>query len=339
MTERNEAPGSDESLERLLARATPRPVPGSHDARLMRNAVHAEWQSVIRKRRRYRRTVALAIAASVVTAIGLVLNTLRVPGPDRTAVATVARSFGSLYTVGQQSELHVAEQLAELRAGETILTDGDSGVALAWNTGGSLRIDASTRITFASDTEIELHSGRVYFDSDPFGADNGSTAGPLAIRTQFGIVSHLGTQYMAATDGRSLAVSVREGRVAIDGSRHDATAAAGQQLRLTDTGRPVVVAVSPYGEPWAWVENTAPPIEMDGRNLHDFLRWAARESGLELRFADPAAEQIATTTILKGRVDAAVREAVSIRLQTTDLEARIEDGVISVSRSDAHATP
>ncbi len=335
MTDRNESLRSDESLERLLGQAAPRPVPAAHDAELMRLAVHTEWRSIVRKRRTNRRAVALALAASVVVTLGVLLSTLRVSGPDRVAVATIARSFGSIYTLGDQSELYVAARLVQLRADETILTGSDSGMALAWLEGGSLRIDANTRVTFKSGSEIELHSGRVYFDSESFGVDGRPASGPLLIRTEFGVITHLGTRYMADASGRSLAVSVREGRVSIDGTHYDAIAGAGQQLRLTGTGRPVIVGMDPYGETWTWIERTSPPADMDGRSVRDFLGWASRESGLEIRFASAAAERLAATSILRGRVDIPATEAVPIWLQTTDLEAHIEDGFIAVSTSHA----
>lgn len=339
MNERDDTLRADESLEQLLGLAAPRPVPAPGDDEIIRNAVHAEWRTVVRRRRWTRQVTGFAMAASVLATLAVVLNTLRVTEPDVSPVARISKSFGSIYVLGQHSELHTVDGPTALLPGETIITDADAGLAITRDDGGSLRLDGDTRVTFTADNAIELRSGRVYFDSHPFGetpVSGHKSSRAFEIRTEFGVVSHAGTQFMVDTSGGELAVSVREGRVEVDGSYYDEWAVAGQQLRLTGRSRPATLDIKGWGEQWSWVERTSPPAAMDGRTVGEFLGWVGRESGLTVRFASPAAERLAQSTKLKGRVDSAPTEALAMWLQTTDLEADIgSDGVITVRKTDA----
>ena len=335
---RDGTPPSDESLERLLGQAAPRPVPPARDAELVRNAVHAEWRAMTRKRQRRARVTFLTAAAAIVAAVSLLLNTLRVPDSDNRAVAAISKSFGSIYLLGEQSELHQAGDLAAILPGETIVTGDKSGTGLLWSAGGSLRLDENTRITFVSQTEVALQSGRLYFDSQPFHLTSSSSptaAGKIAIRTDHGVVSHLGTQFMTSVDDRTLVVSVREGRVSIDGAHHAATAAAGQQLTITGRSRPVVSNVRGYGASWQWIERTSPPAELDGRSVTEFLRWVSRETGLGFRFDSDSAERLAGSTMLVGQVDTEPTRALGIWMLGVDLDWHIQDGVIVIRKPDS----
>jgi hypothetical protein len=331
-------PPSDESLERLLGQAAPRLVPSARDTERLRDTVHAEWRAMTRKRQRIRLVTSLAAAAAIVAAVGLLLNTLRVPESDNIAVATIAKSVGSIYLLGQQSELREAGDLAAILPGETVVTGAKSGIGLLWSAGGSLRLDENTRITFLSRTEIALQSGRLYFDSQPSrltSTSSATVAGKIVIHTDHGVVSQLGTQFMTSVDGRSLVVNVREGRVSIDGTHHAATAVAGEQLTITGRSHPVVSDVKVYGDPWQWIERISPPAELDGRSVTEFLRWVRRETGLGLRFDSDAAERLARSTILRGRIDAEPTRALGVWMLGVDLDWRVQDGVIVISKPDS----
>ena len=76
----------------------------------------------------------------------------------------------------------------------------------------------------------------------------------------------------------------------------------------------------------------APPAaDVDGKSLHEFLLWACRETGLELRY-EGRAEQVARhDAILKGIIDTEPLDALRLRLATAALDWRIDEGVITVS--------
>jgi hypothetical protein len=325
----------DESLEQLLRRARRRRAPPDADAERVRRTVQAEWLAVSGRRRRNRRLALFATAATVLFAFSGIMYLLRAPGAVPVAVATIERSTGSLYLLGDQSELRETDELSVLTAGQTVVTGPRSGAAMNWHQGGQLRVDADTRIELLAKDAIFLRSGRVYFDSKSslLSEETGrGEATRFLVRTDQGIVSHAGTQFMTERTGRNLTVSVREGEVRVDGDYHDARANAGQELTLEGRNRPMLMSISIYGEAWAWVEATAPAARVENPTIYRFLTWVARESGLGLRFATPAVEQAARNDHLIGRIDATPTEALRLWMSTVDLHWRIEDGVIVVSK-------
>ena len=79
-------------------------------------------------------------AATILIGIFSVFNAFRTPQIETVKVATIQKSFGSIYMVGESSELAEIPNLFDLSSGQTVFTGDDAGIALAWNNGGSLRI-------------------------------------------------------------------------------------------------------------------------------------------------------------------------------------------------------
>jgi len=328
---------ADDVLEQLLKTATPRPVPSQEDAAIARQAVRAEWESVTQRRKSRRRVLAIAMAASVLLGVFVVSNILQTPAIEPVHVASIDKSFGSIYLLGESSELKESSDLRNVVAGQTIVTGNDAGMALAWGNGGSLRVDGNTRIEFTSADVITLKSGRVYFDSRPVvlaGTNHAAAAGTFVIHSEHGVITHVGTQFMAGVEPELLTVSVREGQVAIEGEFYSYQASPGEQVRLTGRQRPSVLSVSRHGDYWDWVGLTSPPVNVDGRSLHEFLTWACREMGLELQYQGEAERVARHDAILKGTIDTAPADALRLRLASAALAWRIDDnGVIYVSES------
>lgn len=333
---------TEDAVEALLERAAPRPAPPAEDEKVIRDAVYAEWQAVTGRHIRRRRMTNFAIAATVLVAVTVAFNQFRVTDVAPVQVASIDKSYGSIYLLGEQSELRELPDLASVSAGQTIVTGSDAGIGLSWSNGGSLRIDANTRIEFLSTDEVYLRSGRIYFDSQ-LAAITGSgvvtaaitgsgVVGPaLDITTDHGTVTHLGTQYMTYVDDKDLTVSVREGQVVIAGSYRDEKASAGQQLTLTGSGRPTVLDITGYGRDWEWIEPMAPVPQFDGEPVHEFLSWVSRETGLQLQYEGADAEELATEATFFGKVEQRPTLALEFWMQTIDLDYRIEGGVIYVS--------
>ena len=321
---------SDEALEALLRHASPRPMPSSADRDVVRNAIHAEWKSVARQHQSRRRLASFAIAATVLIAVFSLFNVFRVPAVDAVQVATIEKSFGRVYLLGEQSELRETSDLASVVSGQTIVTGPSTGLALAWGDGGSIRVDESTRLSFVSRESIYLESGRIYFDS--MTELNDAPSPRLVVKTDLGEVRHLGTQYMAQVAEEALVVTVREGQVSIDGTYHNHTASLGEQVTLAGRQRPSILSIGRSGVAWEWVSRISPAVDVDGMTLHEFLVRVTRELGLELNF-EGRAEQVAHDAILRGTIDAEPAEALRLRLATAALDWRIDGGVITISES------
>lgn len=325
--------GTDDALEALLRNAPPRPMPADEDTAAVRDAVATEWRAVTGRRRTRRRLISLAVAATVLLAVGITVNLLRVPSALPVQVATIDKTIGSIYLLGEQSQLQEMHDLAELTAGQVIVTGHDSGAGITWINGGSLRVDEDTRVEFVSPEEILLRSGRVYFDSQPSSLQAGitqSSVAGFAIRTERGVVRHVGTQYMTGINGGALTISVREGNVEVEGTYHDAAAKAGQRLTLAGSNRPAITNIPGHGDDWRWVEQMAPIVNIDERSAYEFINWVARESGFEVRFVSDAVEQRARDTKMTGSVDREPQIALRTLLQTTTLVSNIENGWIVI---------
>lgn len=304
----------DDQVEAVLLQAPPRLVPPAADARAVRDAVRAEWQSVVARRRNRRTWQQLAVAASLALAVVVAYMAL-VPAPvDTVAVASIEKSRGTIYVLAETAELVELTNAATVRQGQVIQTGRDGALGLHWGGGGSLRMDSDTRLEFVDAESVFLHRGRVYFSSETT-----STGGPLVIETEHGSLAHVGTQYMATSDIDGLVVSVREGRVRINGRYFDQEAGAGKQVEIRGAARPVVVNVPLHGDLWEWTEALAPAIDLNNRSAWEFLQWVGRETGQAIEFASADAEQLARDTQLIGAVEADPRTELRLRMMTTDL--------------------
>lgn len=326
---------SDEALEELLSHASPRAVPSEADESAVRAAVRAEWQAMSGRRQSRRRVAGFAIAASVLIAVFSTFSLIRMPVVDVVQVATIEKSFGSIYLLGE-TELRKTAALSNVLSGQTIVTGDEAGMALAWGNGGSLRIDANTRVRFVDNASVFLESGRVYFDSTPSTLLNGIGGGAapdFLVVTDYGKVSHVGTQFMTHIDDGDLIVSVREGQVEVDGQYQEYTASSGEQVTMSGRGQPTVLSLSGTAEDWEWVRQTSPVADMQGKLLHEFLLWACRETGLDLRY-EGAAAQIARleTSRLEGVIDDTdPLTALRAHVESVGLEWAIVDGAVYVS--------
>ncbi|MDH4125858.1 MAG: FecR family protein [Gammaproteobacteria bacterium] len=329
----------EDAVEVLLQRASPRPRPPEKDEEMVREAVLAEWQKVTGKRRARRQLLGFAVAASVLMAVAVTFNALRTDGAAPVQVATINKSHGSIYVLGEQSTMHRLPDTSVVMAGQTIMTDHDSGIGLAWGGGGSLRVASDSVVEFIAHDTVYLRSGRIYFDSTPSALiaaiSGGSKNVAFRIQTDHGTVTHLGTQYMAYSASDKLEVSVREGEVAIAGKYYDERALAGQQLSISGSARPTVLNIDSYGSAWNWIEETSPTVDTDGRSVDEFLRWVSRETGLLLEYPDAATQQAAAVAILRGNVNMKPSDALAFWLQGQDLRWYTDGGVIKVSAIDS----
>ncbi len=303
-----------DAIEALLEKAAPRPVPPPDDEQAIREAVRAEWQTVVGGRRSRSRSLRYAIAAGIVLAVTAGLSVLMPTDIEPIEVASIDRSMGTIYLLGDRAELIDLGQAGTVRAGQLIETSDDAGLLLTWRNGGSLRVDALTRIEFIDAESVFLHRGRIYFDS----GINGDAR--LVVSSALGDVTHIGTQYMAAASHDQLVVSVREGQVRVSGRYYDQMADAGRQIRYVGTARPIVAEFSGHDAEWAWAETLSPRIDLHNQTAFDFLAWVGRETGHKVEYQDPAAKSLAMSTTLVGQVEADPRTELRLRMMTTDLD-------------------
>ena len=208
------------------------------------------------------------------------------------------------------------------------LRTGRSGlVAIAMANGVQVRLDSGTQLAINERGSARLVGGAVYVDAGS-ARDQGQ---PFVVDTPVGSVTHLGTQYVARLDGRTLDVAVREGRVELRDGGQAFVADAGERLtvRGTEVARGTI---SPTAPQWDWIGDVTPPYSIEGRTVAEFLAWAGRETGRSVVFATPADATLAERVTLSGTVEGLPpRQAVDAVLATTSLAATYADGRIEVA--------
>ena len=129
----------------------------------------------------------------------------------------------------------------------------------------------------------------------------------------------MGTQFVARLAGERLDIAVRDGRVAIERGAGAVDVAAGERVSVT-SGAPAPrrERSASFGGDWDWAERLAPPFDIDGRRLIDFLEWEEAQTGRTLQFADPDTEQAVREAVLKGAIDAEPLPMLAAVLSTTE---------------------
>ena len=132
-----------------------------------------------------------------------------------------------------------------------------------------------------------------------------------------------------------MTVRVREGRVFLLGGAGRHEASAGTQLDAA--GGRVAKSVAPvHGPGWTWTEEAAPEFSLEGQSLEAFVHWAARETGLSVRFEDDALARSAPRTLLHGSTRGLTpSEALEVVLPTCGLALRREGGTAWIGRVQA----
>lgn len=313
-------------LGEIIQAAGRRPAPSAADYEEVLAVSRAAWQDKVHKTRR--RRVSYALAASLAAALVVAASNLVLRPQQAIAVAMVLQGATEILT--PDSELwRPLDRADALYPGTQIRTLEDGRVSLDLPLGTSLRVNANTRLSLASADRIALERGTVYLDSGP-----GVRTAQLVVDTAHGAVRDVGTQFEVASEAISLRVRVREGRIEIDqpSGSADLRADAGEELMLRGTGSIERRSIAPDAAAWAWTEALAPAQAIDGLSAYDVLIWVARETGRELRFADPTVERQARTAILRGNQQLSPAEALEVAAATSALNYEIVGGEILITR-------
>jgi ferric-dicitrate binding protein FerR (iron transport regulator) len=201
-------------------------------------------------------------------------------------------------------------------------------MALALRDGVSLRLDHDTDVALVSVDRVDVTSGAVYIDSGV----PGPSAARLQIGTPAGIVRHVGTQYEARILNGGTRIRVREGRVDVTPANGPArTLGVGDQILVSSGGVEQRTRIEPSSDEWDWASSAAPEFDINGKPVHDFLAWAARETGLKVVFATTESAVEARRAVLSGSIAGLdPDEALAAVLPTTSLKGTEKDGQLVI---------
>lgn len=326
--------GADDQLQTLFQHVGTREKPPAGLEQGAREALRAEWARTVARRRKQRLLAGLAVAATVVIALGAVLRMAGAPpapGPAE-PLAVVENQLGTarLYGVEPGTDSKRLRVDSPLMSAQSVETGSSSAVALRWFHGQSIRLDQNTRIRLDSASGIRLQRGRIYVDT----ATHTAGAEALAIATPAGPVRHVGTRYMAAVSDSGTVVSVREGQVALEQPGNRLFVAGGEQLTVNANGQSSREPIDPWGEPWSWAERVTPAFDSDGKSIADLVEWVAGETGHTVEYLGDEAENHARGTVLRGRLEMEPMKALSMITRTSGMNARVTGGRIILSLAD-----
>ena len=320
---------SEHSLARLLKLSGERETPSSHAAARAHAAALEVWNASLRQERSaHRRQMLSRIAAVLVIAlIGAVTWMSFDQRASLPTVAHIVTAIGEAVIVNSEGEplsgasgaMVPASAQLRTREGRAALSVGDSL---------SLRVNVDSTVRFDGENEITLLAGAIYVDSGGLNANSG-----LRILTPAGEVRHEGTQYQVAVTGQVTQIKVREGRVRLSEANGGSAIhiAAGEHVRVDESGSISRRPVPPFGPEWDWASTVATPIDIDNRPLTEFLAWIVREHGWQLRYASEAEERAARVIRLhgsaQGKTPAETLRRVSL---ITGLAMHVEGGVLFV---------
>jgi hypothetical protein len=177
-------------------------------------------------------------------------------------------------------------------------------------------------------TAATLERGAVYVDSggvDSGGEPSAAVSKALEIKTPFGSVRHVGTQFEVRLQESLLRVRVREGTVAVERASTRWTSQAGEALMLSRSGPPAREMIPTFGPDWNWVTDLAEPFHLEGARVPAFLQWVSREQGWRWQLEDPRMLDHIEQIVLHGSIDGLTpEEALSAVLPTCGLTFRLE---------------
>jgi hypothetical protein len=302
-------PEEDEPIERTLQAGLSRTALTDEAYARMHAAVAAEWQTVVRARPRTPSRRWLAVVSGLAAALIVA-----------TVLVSVFSKKQSLGVIARPLELR-----STLSVGKVLVARAPVLVEL--RDGGSLRIAPGAQFEVTGADEVFLRRGEIYTDLPP----NIQRASTFVVRTPFGLVEHLGTQFDVAVNGE-LRIRVREGSVRLRRGSQTETAVAGTELVVPRVGTPSRRSTATRGPEWSWVEALEPDYPIENRRLADFLQWAARETGARLHFQDEHAREVAERTRLHGSVQGlSATQALETVFATTSLRYNFEQDRIEVS--------
>ena len=324
------SPASGDHIGRLLRLAGPRPVAPHEREQRVKDSVRAQWRASVRGRRQRawltRGGFGLAAAASLVAMFGIMNRDTIAPEPLfegpighlETVTGTVDRVLGS-----GDHPMRVGDSIA---AGELIDTGVIGRAALRLASGASLRLDHRTRLRGVTDTIVVLEAGGLYLDSGSSG-----TAAAVEIRTPFGSVHDIGTQFEVRLDDQEIRVRVREGAINIDRDGQLYDAGVGMELTVDSSGEWSRRSVPVFGPDWDWILSVAPSFELEGSTLDVFLSWVSRETGFQPRFLDAQDAEGAPDVVLHGSVEGMrPDQALEAVLPTCGLAHRLDGGIVVI---------
>jgi ferric-dicitrate binding protein FerR (iron transport regulator) len=317
-----------DSVARLIRAAGRRELPPAEAYERALNAATDVWQNRVRNRRRRMMLGLAAGIAVLVVSVGTAIRLLESPRIAPEPVASVVRVIGSVRAraVDARDWTVLGEDSGTLATG-TVVQAGTGSLAALQLDRVSLRLASGAEVVLDSRSRVRLVHGTVYLDTGTTDATR-----QIAVVTPAGTVTDIGTQFEVQSLDGGYRVRVRDGEVLLQRDNSLRRGVAGQEISIDAAGEISIASIRPDDPAWAWVQALATAPDIDRQPLTLLLAWVSRETGASIRYATPAVERRARTTILHGSIrHLAPLEALTVMLATTDLRHEmLSDGTIMI---------
>ena len=289
--------GTEEDIRKLLNLAGPRMRPPADVEARVRAATLAAVESLpVQEADSRARWPSLGLAVAATLMLGLLVGYLTSRSAAESGAGVIAFATGAYIVRGAEADDE------NLPAGAIVRTSASARLLIDLGEGRMIRVDRNASLTLHDSSEIWLHRGRVYVDS--------TDGAPFTVVAPNASITDIGTQFEVTVDDELLIVATREGVVNVAlGSEtllSQAEPGLGEALNIDGLELLSRVGIPTTGERWAWTQLARPEFSARARSIKDYLNWAARENGKQLRFATPLAKQQAALRILHatGDIDA-----------------------------------
>lgn len=304
----------DDALTELLQSTGKRPAPPKAFMTEVEQNTRAAWQQAVvadKKRRQMQWLSGVAAAACLVLTLVVALPQ---PTPPLHSIASVRTQSGDVTLEANQP----------LVAGSTVAT-GEGQLTLELTDRTLIMLSANSELQLVGASELVLQRGQVFVDSPDHTTQ-------VLIRTPFGDVTDIGTQYQIAVSQEALQVSMREGLTEIN-TRNGIVRASvnrdqGDVVRVHQLGVDrSQLALNDAS--WQWVRQGYEDFQLQQASVDDLLAWASRVTATRVEFANKTVAEQAKTVRFNGGVISAkiVENQLPHILQTAHFSLQADDGV------------
>lgn len=239
--------------------------------------------------------LAAALLAAVAVASWWLASTARAPRQDVVFTEVLLGDLEVRRSGASREGEGRAPLQTEVRVGAEIAAR--SGAALRAADGTEIRLRAGSVLLLEGVGHWRLQEGAIYLDDErpaSVGAGRASPSVPRWLHAGEVKVAELGTRFAVGREAGRTWVRVRSGAVVVRSGEHVARLDQGRGLEVTSSG--IFTDLSVDAESWSWVLEAAPPFELEGRVLDDYLAWLTHETGWRFR-TDAVAREVASSPL------------------------------------------
>jgi len=320
---------NDTLLPDLLRHAQVRETAPEEVKQRIKHQLKVRWQQNINQGKQRKSWFLYGSVATAMSALLLLL--VNQVGWQTSAHLTQVALYAVQGKVRQNEHLLNEKQALQskkssLTVDTKIATSDDGYATLILPNGGNLRLNHNSTLIVNNDNEFTLTSGAVYFESS---ATQQKT--PITIHTAYGKIQDIGTQFSVFSTPENFQISVREGLVKVQTKQQKLSVKAGVKFTAKTNGKITQTNLNANDQQWQWVNKLAPKFVLEGKSLHQYLVWVAREYGLKLTFDSQHNEKMSRLIIVHGSIlNLNLTQALSIVFASTDFNYKLDNNQLSV---------